>query len=96
MSDDRMAPLNSETVTSFEAGYETGQKVLLVRQLASIVKELGYDDPEAAKARWIVERGEVVAMLRCECERHGDNDWPDTLHLSDVIEKHLFRHLDFQ
>lgn len=30
-------------------------------------------------------------QLRIECGDLGDNDWPDNLHLSDVIEKHLAR-----
>jgi len=29
--------------------------------------------------------------LRIECGELGDNDWPDDLHLGDVIEKHLAR-----
>lgn len=40
------------------------------------------------------ERDETIAMLRHVCEEHGDNDWPDNLHLADVIEKHLWRNLD--
>jgi predicted secreted protein len=39
------------------------------------------------------ERLEAVAALRALCARHGDNDWSDNLNLSDVIEKHLGRHL---
>src|SRR2546423_657496 len=35
------------------------------------------------------EREDVVKLLRDACEEHGDNDWPDNLHLTDVIEKHL-------
>jgi hypothetical protein len=27
------------------------------------------------------------------CADYGDNDWTDDLNLSDVIEKHLARHL---
>ena len=39
------------------------------------------------------ERLEAVAALRRICSEHGDNDWSDDLNLSDVIEKHLARHL---
>ena len=46
------------------------------------------------KANWFLERHEVLEMLRQVCEEHGDNDWPDDLHLADVIEKHLWRHLE--
>jgi hypothetical protein len=37
------------------------------------------------------EREVAVAMLRIECAEYDDNDWPDNLHLADVIEKHLAR-----
>jgi hypothetical protein len=30
-------------------------------------------------------------MLRLECAEFDDNDWPDDLHLADVVEKHLAR-----
>jgi hypothetical protein len=45
-------------------------------------------------ATFSVEREESVAMLRTVCTNFGDNDWPDDLHLADVIEKHLWRHLE--
>jgi hypothetical protein len=35
----------------------------------------------------------VRAMLRIECAAAGCNDWPNNLHLADVIEKHLARKL---
>lgn len=40
------------------------------------------------------ERSAAVAMLRQVCAAHGDNDWSDNLHLADVLEKHLWRHLE--
>lgn len=39
------------------------------------------------------ERDEAVKVLRDLCEHHGDNDWPDDLHLADAIDKHLGKHL---
>lgn len=39
------------------------------------------------------ERAQVVVLLRELCADFGDNDWPDNLHLYDVIEKHLARRL---
>ena len=39
------------------------------------------------------ERAAVVALLRWECGKDGDNDWPDELHLADVIERHLLNYL---
>jgi len=40
-----------------------------------------------------IERGRAIAALRDACREFGDNDWPDNLDLSDIIEKHLVRHL---
>lgn len=33
----------------------------------------------------------IRKILRSECADLGDNNWPDNLHLGDVIEKHLCR-----
>lgn len=55
--------------------------------------ELGYVDPHALKASWILERESAIAMLRQVCDQLGDNDWPNDLDLSDIIEKHVYRHL---
>jgi len=41
----------------------------------------------------VTERAGAIAALRSLCERFGDNDWPDELELSDIIEKHLARYL---
>lgn len=76
-----------------EAAYVQGERAAWVSVLYLCLRHLGYDHAEAAKAKWIVEREEIVAVLRGVCRRHGDNEWPDTLHLGDVIEKHLERHL---
>jgi hypothetical protein len=45
-----------------------------------------------------VRAGDYYISANCACtgqksDRHGDNDWPDDLHLADVIDKHLARHL---
>ena len=42
---------------------------------------------------WLQEREIAIIVLRRLCAEHGDNDWPDELHLADVIEKHLANHL---
>lgn len=73
--------------------YMQGQTAAWRSILSLALQRLGIDDPEAGKARWVVERTATIAALRSICERHGDNDWPDDLHLADVIEKHLARYL---
>ena len=40
------------------------------------------------------ERTEAVAALRRVCRSFGDDNWPSSLHLADIIEKHLERHLE--
>lgn len=77
-----------------EADYELGRKTGIAVILGECVRQLGITDLEADNARWVLERQATVAALRLACEDHGDNDWPDDLHLADVVEKHLVRHLD--
>jgi hypothetical protein len=79
-----------------ETAYRDGQRSVLRRQLAAILRELGYDGPEQTEHGWIEEREAAVAKLRSVCSEHGDNEWPDELHLADVIDKHLARHLEQQ
>ena len=51
------------------------------------------DNPQEID-KWIDERRSVVALLRDSCKDHGDNDWPDNLHIYDIIEKHLLRNIE--
>lgn len=32
-------------------------------------------------------------LLRDICKEYGDNDWDDDLHIVDIVDKHLHRHL---
>jgi hypothetical protein len=79
-----------------EDGYIRGVRAALTRMLAHCLSELGYEDTEATRAKWVLEREATVAVLRGVCAAYGDNDWPDDLHLGDVVEKHLGRNLDRQ
>ena len=74
--------------------YSHGSDRAWLQMLAVCLKALGYENTEAARARWILERADAVLMLRSVCSEFGDNDWPSDLHLSDVIEKHLWRALE--
>lgn len=77
-----------------EQDYLEGQRSAWLSLLIWVLGELGIDDPEAGKVRWAIEREQTVAMLRRVCQEHGDNRWQEDLHLADVIEKHLWRHLE--
>lgn len=72
--------------------YLRGNRAAWTRMLQTCLRELGYES--AKKDAWILEREEAVAALREICGLHGDNEWPDSLNLADVIDKHLARHLD--
>jgi len=72
-----------------EQQYINGQRSALRLMLAHCIAELGIDDVDANKARWILEREAAIAALRRVCEDFGDNDWQPDLHLADIIEKHL-------
>lgn len=79
-----------------ERAYMQGQRSVLVKQLNDTIAALGYGDDsvEGRVAGLVAEREAALAALRTACRDHGDNDWPDYLHMADIIEKHLMRHLD--
>lgn len=79
-----------------EQSYEIGRNRAYITIMMDCARALGFDGVEAlnvARVCWIKERQAVVDALRDLCESFGDNDWPDELYLSDVIEKHLARPL---
>jgi hypothetical protein len=45
-------------------------------------------------ANLIKERYDTINFLRSQCEEYGDLDWPDDLHLIDILDKHLLCYLD--
>lgn len=46
------------------------------------------------KENLLYERNEVIMVLRGLCERYGDNDWSDDLHIADILTHHLEDYLD--
>ncbi len=62
---------------------------------ASLVHLDAFGGPnlEYENARLVAERSELLLVLRDVCDRFGDNDWSNDLHLVDVIHKHLVPHL---
>ncbi len=73
--------------------YAEGSRMAWSTMLYECLSNLGYDDPKAMGASWIIEREATIAALRSACEDFGDNDWDEHLTLADVINKHLARHL---
>lgn len=76
-----------------DASYTQGTRAVWLKLLRQALNELGYTSPENGANRWVAEREEAIAMLRELCADHGDNDWDEKLHLADIINKHLGRHL---
>ena len=74
--------------------YLRGQRAVYLQLLSECCRQLGYNTPEVQAAEWIREREAAVSMLRQVCDDYGDNEWEENLHLADVIEKHLWRHLE--
>lgn len=77
-----------------EAAYALGRRAGWVALLHQALRELGYEDIEAKKAAWVTEREAAIAQLRMACDEFGDNDWPDDLHIADIIEKHLVAYIE--
>jgi hypothetical protein len=76
-----------------EQSFVAGNRSAWSATLQKCLMHLGYDSEEGAAHSWILEREAAIAVLRDVCADYGDNDWEDDLHLADVIEKHLSRHL---
>lgn len=78
-----------------EIEYQIGYKQAWLLMLKQCIKSLGYEEkePDEIKAAWIQEREETILVLRNLCSEYGDNNWPDDLHLRDVIQKHLVDYL---
>jgi len=74
-----------------EQDYINGSQQAWLTMLKECCRQLG---EMITRPSWIIERQETVLTLRRVCAEYGDNDWPDDLHLSDVVEKHLERHLE--
>jgi hypothetical protein len=80
-------------VDTSERMFVDGQRALAAYVLGSIRDRL--DEGSATLAALLSERIATVRALRLLCEQIGArNDWPNTLHLADVVEKYIGRHLE--
>lgn len=79
-----MAPIEES-----EREFLKGQRSVWARLLRMCMAELGYDSRIAG----LIEREEIISILREVCKDHGDNNWEEDLNLADIIDKHLYRHL---
>jgi len=68
-----------------EKAYEMGSRTALIGMLRYALRGLGYGE-DFTLERMIVEREEAISALRRVCK---DQEWPEDLHLADIIDKHL-------
>lgn len=47
-------------------------------------------------AQYERERADTIRALRSLCSLYGDSHWEDTLHMADIVEKHLGRDLEYR
>lgn len=74
--------------------YIRGSRSVWAQLFRECILNLGYDSPEFKNWSWVSEREDAIRTLRRICDEFGDNDWPNNLHLMDIIDKHLGRHLE--
>lgn len=73
--------------------YVEGKRSVYRKMLNEALGGLGLNSPEWESRNWLLEREEAIAALRRVCGEVGDNDWDQDLHLADIIEKHLGKHV---
>ena len=81
-----------------EAAFVQGEHAAFRQVLGVALRGIGRDAPGdaglvARLAALEKERSEAIGVLRRLCKEHGSTDWNDNLHLADIIDKHLGRHL---
>lgn len=75
-----------------EAAWERGHRAAWRSILGTAIGQLGHTDDMTLEAM-VAERADAIAALRSLCAEFGDTEWDDNLHLYDIIDKHLGRHL---
>lgn len=70
---------------------ERGKYLAYCDILASCLNRL--EDHQQQSFSYIIERGAAIEILRKLCSEFGDNDWPDSMPLADIISNHLEKHL---
>jgi len=77
-------------------GSRSAYRFMMLHCMRELDVETDAEKLEQKVAQLAAEREEAIGVLRDICRDCGDNDWSDDLHLADIIEKHLGRHLDRQ
>ncbi len=84
---------DTTSVTAADAARQEGRRDVYAEILRLAIKGLADGSEDRDRVALLIERSDTISMLRRVCASFGDNYWPDSLHLADIIEKHLERHL---
>lgn len=71
----------------------TNGDLKVVVGLKAFLKQALSRKEEEIKKKYEYARKETLLVLKELCKDFGDLDWNDDLHLADIIEKHLAKHL---
>ncbi len=78
--------MTSKEEEAYLAGGDSAWRTIL----AEALKHLHRSGRDWTKERLILERSAAIVSLRKLCDELGaNNDWPDDLHLADIIEKRI-------
>lgn len=77
-----------------EQSYDLGWKAAWERIFMESLRQIDHPTEGRSREALILERSAAIGILRQVCADHGDNDWDNDLHLSDILEKHLACYLD--
>lgn len=75
-----------------EEAYSRGSQMAWRLMLGECLRQLGLDGMSRERALALI--ADTRLALRSLCAEYGDNDWPDDLHPTDVIDNHLRPHLE--
>lgn len=89
-----MSMTDEEVEQAYVRGRQAGWRAILGEAIGHVVSDEESGLAHSVMAAKLAKRlSEAREALRIVCAEFGDNDWSDDLHLADVIEKHLARHL---
>ncbi|SHH33704.1 hypothetical protein [Desulfofustis glycolicus] len=74
-------------------GSRNAYRFMMLHCLRELDIETDAEKLEKKIVQLVAEREEAISVLRDICRDCGDNSWSDDLHLADIIDKHLGRHL---
>lgn len=81
-----------------EKSYIEGRKMLLLMQMDDILRKLGGYGVDVTREYLINEREEAILKIRrfVREDLKEDDDFPDDLHLSDIIDNYIIKNINLE